>query len=513
MKSFFTNCWQKWLVSAVIFAALVYFYIHFYSFSFSVNSDNAYFIRAAEDMLNGNILLKNWSGGFFTALTGDLLWAAILRSFLSRKAVLYLIGPLSYSLIVICSFLLMNPADKKKKALIAGICLLPILFIPAALRHPLISVGMHGIAIAYILLLFLLTEKITTTTSKSKKRFLTILFFILSVAGCTADGFVIYYFALPLILTVIIRQFRSVSREEIKLSAFTLIAVLLSKGAAIFLNQAGYLKTGSAATELTPIQSLPGYFQNTINTWLRIFGFTAPEFEFSIQSIPQIAGAVSAVIVLIYLVMTLIRYFKLDLTTQSLLLAFAFTAGSFTLTTVTKGEPAVRYLSPAYFFGLVLTARQLTREPDKKKIILGLSLLPLVLYSVGNVSPSYLTTPNNNQAYIEITEALRDRGLKNGYGTYWETHALAYYSDDRLMIAPVETRNGKIVPSEWASKSDWYESEYNAGYILVSQNKTYGLNENIIVSTFGEFKEHFILNETDIYIYDKNLSAALSAAD
>ena len=37
------------------------------------------------------------------------------------------------------------------------------------------------------------------------------------------------------------------------------------------------------------------------------------------------------------------------------------------------------------------------------------------------------------------------------------------------MIAPLETRNGEIVPSEWASKSDWYESEYNAGYILISQ--------------------------------------------
>ncbi|MHC1773064.1 MAG: hypothetical protein AB9907_15295 [Flexilinea sp.] len=501
------------MISAVIFAALICYYIHFYSFSFSVNSDNAYFIRAAEDMLSGNILLKNWSGGFFTALTGDLLWITILRSLLSRKAVLYLVGPLSYSLIVICSFLLMKPAETTKNYKIAGICLLPILFIPSALRHPLITVGMHGIAITYILLLFFLTEKITMTASKSKKRFLFILFFVVSVAGCIADGYVIYYFALPFILAVIIRQFQSVSREEIKLSVFTLIAILLGKGTAVFLNQSGYLKTGSAATELTPIQSLPGYFQNTFNTWLRIFGFTASEFEFSIKSIPQIAGAVSAMIVLMYLVMILIRYFKLDLTTQALVIAFAFAAGSFTLTTVTKGEPAVRYLSPAFFFGLILMARQLILKPAKNKTFRTLALLPLVLFSIGNISPAYLTSPNNNQAYIEIAEALRDRGLKNGYATYWETHALNYYSDDKLMIAPVETRNGEIVPSEWASKSDWYESEYNAGYILVSQNKTYGLNEDIIVSTFGEFKDHIVLNETDIYIYDKNLSAALSAAD
>ncbi len=150
MKEFFQTK-KLILISGLTFLCLLIgYYIYFYSFSFPVNSDNVYFLHAAEDMLNGNPLLKNWNGGFFTALTGDILWAAFFRLFLSQKAVLYLIGPLSYALIVLFCFLILCRNQPHHRQKYIGLFLIPILFVPKALRHPLMTLGMHGIAILYI---------------------------------------------------------------------------------------------------------------------------------------------------------------------------------------------------------------------------------------------------------------------------------------------------------------------------------------------------------------------------
>ncbi len=114
------------LIGIGAFCAAVLYMARFYAFSFSVNSDNMYFMLAAEDMLRGNWLLKGWSGGFFTGLTTDLLWVAALRTVLSRKAVLYLIGPLSHVLIVsVSAFLLWR---KNRQRGISGIFFLAAIF-------------------------------------------------------------------------------------------------------------------------------------------------------------------------------------------------------------------------------------------------------------------------------------------------------------------------------------------------------------------------------------------------
>jgi len=48
---------------------------------------------------------------------------------------------------------------------------------------------------------------------------------------------------------------------------------------------------------------------------------------------------------------------------------------------------------------------------------------------------------------------------------------------------------------------------------LISQNKRYGLSEDLLIRTFGEYRERFLLDETEIYIYGKNLSAIFANAE
>lgn len=101
MKEFFRTK-KLILISGLTFLCLLIgYYIYFYSFSFPVNSDNVYFLHAAEDMLNGNPLLKELERRLLHRIDRRYLMGCLLPTFLSQKAVLYLIGPLSYALIVL----------------------------------------------------------------------------------------------------------------------------------------------------------------------------------------------------------------------------------------------------------------------------------------------------------------------------------------------------------------------------------------------------------------------------
>lgn len=505
---------KTWLYASILilpFFALIFYYIYFYSFAFSVNSDNAYFIRAAEEMITGNPFLKNWNGGFFSAFTGDLLWAATLRLFFSRKIVLYLIGPIAYAIIVYCSWFLMPFHNNRKFRIGNLILLLLILFVPPALRHPFMTVGMHGIAVAYMLILLLLTQSISSIQSDFKKKWLFGLFFLIAAAGCIADGFVLYYFILPLILSIIIRQFRSKSIDEIWLALLAFLAAVIGKTSTSLLNVFGFLKTGSTELQMISFENIFQYIQNTYNTWLIIFGFNRYENSNPFHSIGQMAGFLSAFIVLAALIPIFLHYFKSDLTTQVMAVGFAFVIGSFTFTQITNGEPAVRYLSPAFFIAIILISRTFQEQLPKMRKAAFIIYIPLIIFAASNISLNFRSSPENNRRYIEIAEVLRDRGLVNGYGTYWETHAMNYYAGNELQVAPIETSDGKIIPSSWASKTDWYSSDYDARFIIVSQNKKFGLNEALIVAEFGNYREHLNLHENDIYIYDINLSAVLSS--
>lgn len=501
------------LISGLAFLCLLIgYYIYFYSFAFPVNSDNVYFLHAAEDMLNGNPLLKNWNGGFFTALTGDILWAAFFRLFLSQKAVLYLIGPLSYALIVLFCFLILSQNQPRHQQKCIGLFLIPILFVPQALRHPLMTLGMHGIAILYILILTWLFGILAAENKPSPLK--RIVYFFLLWMASIADGYVIYYFAIPTLAVLIFDNIQSRSKKNRGLFLSTLFGTIAGFATVQLINRMGFLQTEKTAFELVKFSDLGKYVCNTVDTWFRIFGF--PFHEFSIHqpnAVFGISGAIAALIVLVLIFKAIIDFFRQDMTTKVLIAGFLFCTGSFTFTTVTQAEPAVRYLSPAFFSGLLIAGKQILRMSPLRKSEQWLISIPFLFFALGNISVTYYFAPVPNSSYVEIADALKDRGVKTIYATYWETHALSYYSGEKIQAAPIMAENGKIIPYRWSSKSDWYDPDFNATAVLISQNKRYGLTENLLIRTFGDYRERFLLDETEIYIYGKNLSAIFTNAE
>lgn len=484
----------------------LFYLIYFYAFAFPVNSDNMYFVRAAEDVLKGNLLLRHWSGGFFSGLTTDILWAALLRIVVSRKVTLYFIGPLALVLIGFVSLFLIRRLSPDK-LLPGGLVVAAVFAVPVALRHPMLTVGMHNIAILVILALFLSLYEVSAGKSRIAALWATG-YGILLFAGIFGDGFVLYYFAVPCIAAGGLHMFSAPKQKLIYLRLGTL---LISAAAVVVLEQmqrAGFLQLQSAGSSLIAPAELEKYLMNGIDTWFQLFGFKLALLREGLaQPVFAWVGLLASLLVMGCVLSFLPGCFKQNLTIKTILFSFIFVFGGFVLTDVTHAEPAYRYLSPAFYIGLVLTGIRINSLLlNSHGRTAWLLLLPLLVFSAGNLSFQARSSPVIDNGLVELADSLKERGISQVYATYWESHALNYYADDRVQAAPITAVNGGILPYAWSADERWYQPDFDARTLIVGKHKPYGLTEPLLTSQLGAAEDRLELQDRIVYFYGLNLA-------
>lgn len=494
--------------AAAVFSLTALYVFFMIATRFTVNSDNMYFILAAEDMLDGNWTLAGWRGGFFSALTGDILWALPLRLVLGRKAALYLIGPISCGLVAAFAFLTLR--SERQTAIKPGwVCfaaLLPVALIPRALWHSMATVGMHAVAIAQIFALVWLASRLTDRPSEPSA--LSWVGFAVCVAlGCVADGFVLYFFAAPCLVVAAVDAVSLRRRRALKLGAAALGGVLISKAFLIWLERSGGLTLTATKNGVIGVADLGRYLMNGADTWLRLFTrkpwLAVPELT-PVEWIGAGAMALFTAGMAARCGVRLIRDWRGGATADKLLFfGGGAVVASFTLTDVTQGEAAFRYLAPAYFLWIGLAVRAIPRlSPGWRR---NAALTALVLIGWSNLSTEFRASPLSDDRLVELADALKDRGAARIYGTYWESAALNYYSGNRIQAAPIVYENGTIGPSV-ASRADWYRAGFNARCLLVDETQRDGLTKARIEAFFGPADEFLLYNQAEIRCYDVNLS-------
>lgn len=495
------------LGSLILAVGGLFYLIYFYAFAFPVNSDNMYFVRAAEDVLKGNLLLRHWSGGFFSGLTTDILWAALLRSVVSRKVTLYFIGPLTLVLIGFVSLFLIRRLSPDK-LLPGGLVVAAVFAVPVALRHPMLTVGMHNIAILVILALFLcLYEAGKGTTSRAASLWATG-YGILLFAGIFGDGYVLYYFAIPCIAAGGLHMF---SKPKQKLIYLRLGTLLISAAAVVALKRmqrAGFLQLQSTGSSLIAPAEAGKYLLNGIDTWFQLFGFKLALLREGLaQPVFAWVGLLASLLVMGCVLSFLPGCFKQNLTMKTILFSFIFVFGSFVLTDVTHAEPAYRYLIPAFYIGLVLTAIRINSLlSGSHGRAAWLLLLPLLVFSAGNLSFQGRSSPVIDNGLVELADSLKERGISQVYATYWESHALNYYADDRVQAAPITAVNGEILPYAWSADERWYQPNFDARTLIVGKHKPYGLTESLLTGQLGAVEDRLELQDRIVYFYGFNLA-------
>ena len=148
--------------------------------------------------------------------------------------------------------------------------LLPVVLIPRALWHSMATVGMHAVAIAQIFALVWLASRLTDRPSESGA--LSWVGFAVCVAlGCVADGFVLYFFAVPCLVVAAADAVFQKRRRALKLGAGALGGVLISKAFLIWLERSGGLTLTPAETRMIGAAELGRYLMNGADTWVRLF--------------------------------------------------------------------------------------------------------------------------------------------------------------------------------------------------------------------------------------------------
>lgn len=521
--SSFRTAWADRIIATVVFVAVFLLTLFGIANRFAVNSDNMYFLLAGEDVLSGNWLLTGWHGGYFSGLTSDILVTALLRALHGRRAALYLTGPLAVATLAVAALRLigLRHADGSF-AWERLLCWLPIVTLPPTLRHPMATVGMHSLVIALMIVLIamLAAAEERTASGRAIPRFVKLVYALLVWAGCLADGYVLYFFVAPVLALCLmdgglarIRKTDEWGRYG-ELAAWTAVAALLAPLALNLLRAAGGLTLTQGSSSLVPFPEIGRYFVNFLETWTRLFArnpwaqrpqafaFISADFIFSV-----FFGIVSLALLVWNGVRIVKSYLETPFIDKLLFACGGFSVASFTLTTVTLGETAFRYLAPAYFFGMILIARKVSVEGDKcRSCFSRLVTVIYVLIALRNFPTTFSARPVSDDRLVGIADALKDRGVNRCYGTYWESLALNYYGGDAVEVAPIEFRDGAIRAYTGSMHDDWYTLSWDARCIIVGEPKPFGLTGERINANFGAPDEILRYNEAELYFYDRNLS-------
>lgn len=501
-----------WIPLAVI--GLTSFYLFCYRIHFYQDSDMTFWIRAAEEIRQGNTLLTNWIGGYYISPTSDFLWILLFRIFFSRKVTLYLIGPVAYSFLVIVSFFLIRNKNKKAPLWKILILTLPILIIPKEVMVNMLSVGMHGITILYMIVCYLLLDYWMIKDSNPFLSFFLLTFFQI-FAGIN-DQFPIYFFSIPVLFTAVIQWlFTKPTRRQFLLIISTLCGITGSFFVVRIIQSADAMRIVETQFTFSKAADLGSWLLLAYQAILTLFSANYSGLPlFSPDSILVYFGLLFLFIGLIACV-AIVKKWKNPgaFTDISLLSGILFCLGAYIFARNNKWltDLNVLYIYPVLFLLIILTARWALSTEFSNKRISTLVLCAFIAFSCCSLPNRFSLHIASDPNYAELSDYLRSKDVTHVYATYWESHALWYYSDGRIESANITSgADGSIQREHWANKDDWFTPEFNANCIIINRNDSYGVTQEKVFRQFGSFRDFESIGDYDIYIYDENLSEKIN---
>ena len=188
---------------------------------------------------------------------------------------------------------------------------------------------------------------------------------------------------------------------------------------------------------------------------------------------------------------------------QMLWISLAASITSVVITTVIKNSAGVRFLLPATTMGSILVARRFghfTLPAVYAVAIMPASLLVLLL-TAGNpttFAPSQLA----------ILRALREHGLRHGYGGYWDASITTVAARREITVLALLDVNDRLYAFNWFCNLDWFRNaarDWHGRVFFVVTRRSEDpieLTPAMVAAQFGKPAETVDLGPTLIEIYD-----------
>lgn len=497
--------WLSCLLFLAAAALLSCFYTFCYRNAWLQNSDNIFWLRGAEAVLSGNLRLTGWTGGFYISPTSDFLWLVILRSFLSRQTALYITGPISYSLLVIFSWLLFCEAKPNSPIWQRVILILPLLFIPSTLATRMLSVGIHGISTMYTIVLFYLLARLCKKATWKSYLFF---FFFMVFAGIN-DQWSVYFFCLPVLLINGFQLLRRFDREKLKIFLTTVVGTVFCVLIPKVLTAMHSIRIVDAQMGFIEVNKILDYLVMTLKTVLQLFMADFSNMSlFASDAIDTYKALLFLAVILIAIICWCRKPESSNLTDAALIGGIVICLGAYMFARTNKDlTPILTYLYPVYFFSVIFFGRWMLYHEFSSQQMRIAMLIPVVLFAWISRPKAVYPEPAQDTGAQAIVQVLKENGITRLYASYWQAYPIWYYSDGEIDAAPIAAYDGVIKGFHWTNNDRWFEPAYEAYAVVLSRQFDYAVTESLLNRQFGEYARHEDKLGLDFYYYDQNISA------
>ena len=505
--------------------ALTYVYLCFSIFLKETypHSDCATLVLWANDIVSGNLFLRDWFVSTTIFLTTDLLFHMIgVKIFGVHANAFYAAVTLIFLTFSLSSLLLYKWHGIKSNAMNIFIWLaigaLPIGMAPVYLLF-------HTALWIYVFVACFFIEKMykQQDVPGKNKGYLAIILICLTL-GTIGD----FIFIVGCILPILIVCFYLLLTENkqsgfcIKLAVTSFIALILG----LFLIRAYYSIGGIEkmwslnSTSFKSSEDIPNGIIIYLQGLLELFDAYFPGKPLLHPNNILYCLRILIIIFGFYIVITnIVLFFKgknNDIISVILSLGFVFLSAVYILI-FGVATHATRYYAYTPILFSVLIGRFLFNKkflqvstsasylPDRIQCFF-FALCVLLIFGI-IVPGQFHKKTEKDYPEIKLGELLIKNDLKNGYASYWDASATTVAAGNKSTVRAITVENQNLLPFNWLSKKSWYN--YYANFIVINESGLWGVTEENIKYCLGPPAQILTLNNFIVYVYDYDISKTL----
>lgn len=470
--------------------------------------------------MSGNIFLDKWYGAgnslYFLALLYGLLGTIFGYSY----ELLWIVSAVLWACLVVLAFwIVLELYIEKPHACAARLCFTFISCFSSCffLQERKIFTGAHfDVIIIGILYLWVVSREIELCKNYTPQLILSSVLLLLAL---WSDNLTKVFIVLPafvgLIFNLIFVPAQKVKKKYIIKHLTLCVALLVGSKVILKLMQnhigmiVSFPPNGVDVSDWTSLFPNIAYFMKTA---LYVFGCDIFGQHIGANSIILIFRVLVLIVLLFGLGLSLKKIVR-NIFNQFILLCI----GVETLIVVLTQQGGDTLLGPSWtsrlmycaFISFVLLFAQIDWgriaslvRIENKKVVLGCGMAAMLLLMVFNLSILRTGREQNPDGHFdEIADALVERGLTRGYGTFWLASSVTVASEFQTDVRPIIGQD--LTAYHWLSKdtSDW---KY-ADFVLFDKSMWGEVTEESIIDSIGDPAEKVQVGETTILIWDKNI--------
>ena len=481
----------------------------------AVNSDGAGQALQAWDMLHGNLLLHGWLLGdvsYYTTELPQYMLVELLHGL--NQDVVHVAAAMTYTLAMLLAALLAKGDSTGRPALVRVLIAVGIMLVPqlASGVNILLSSPDHIGTSVPVMVVWLILDH------ARPRWYIPVIAGVFLGWAMVADMLVLYIGVLPLVLVCAIRIYRAVAVEQKPLASQRYDAALAA---------AALVGAAAAVLALRVIHARGGFYMPAPNAQF-VQGGTGLVHNLAItaEGLLLLGGAdflglrptVGTAFTMLHVVgvslaawgtwLAARRFFRdRDLVAQLLVTGVAINLAVYVLSTRANVVSQTREIAAVLPFSAALAGRLLPGRLQAAKLM-PLLLVVLLGYLAGlahEISQPPVAAQNQ-----QLTSWLEARHLHTGLSGYWESNVVTLTSGDRIQIRQVKPYDGRLVPSSYESKADWYDPDRNtANFVVLSPGVVTGYPgfspERAVLATFGQPARTYHVGSYTILVWNSNL--------